>query len=101
MNMVNFDKNKYPLDHEFENNSSLYYVNYGKFYEIGYDILCKKCNLFIRHEEVIREQTVDFLNDCFYAEIDNKLLFHYVNRDIFTFSKVLSCAEVMIKKLLE
>jgi hypothetical protein len=96
--MINFNKSKYPSDHEF---ISVYdYTLYESIYSIGYQIECTKCNIYIRHEETVsRNTTITDLFGYWTTSFGNIYMKH--NRDNIDYGVVLSCAEMMIKKLLE
>lgn len=102
--MKNFDRSKYPLDHNFvEHIASNANNDYIARFNIYYNIECINCGLFISHEECLYSKVNDWFN-CLILDSNNSesiKLFCYESRDYFDFSKVYSCADVQIKKLLE
>lgn len=94
-----FDKNKYPLDHNFIEytlpGSIITNLDCYSNYTVKYRVYCAKCDIYINHEESEN-------NNLFHCWIPlDKVLFSIKDKSKFDFTKVYSCAEMAIKKLLE
>ena len=114
--MIKFDKTKYPLDHIWEDVTS---TNYNKkvfleVYNVFYTVRCKTCRLEIHHSELNSNhenyETTVLYEDHFYfnagilygiPETKYDILIEITNELDMDYNLILSCAEIMIKKLLE
>lgn len=110
--MIGFDYKKYSLDHEWKDcldkeTHERLEIYYSQFI-IAYEITCVKCGLFIGHEEVdCNKNTPGFtaqMNNSLFWVADkrlNKLIVKNNFRDGIDYSKIYSCAEMLIKDIIE
>jgi hypothetical protein len=106
--MIDFDKTKYPLDHEWEDKFPNIDKNkFGNIYDTYYVVQCLKCNIRIQCEEVNSNKTKSIykVNQFVVSDgISHDTIYSVYNsviNSVIDYTKVYSCAEMMIKKLLE
>lgn len=107
--ILKFDKNKYPLDHEWhewiDNGDNNYNYYNDIIFNITYNIFCTKCGLNIIHQELNKnyeeyELIKLYDKDMFFIIVKNEIVESYDLSEI-NYKSILSCSEMIIKKLLE
>lgn len=99
--MIGFDPTKYPKDHHWIfksiNTESLLFSK-------QYIIKCINCNIEVSHEERIRfdNDELYIINSSFFVRYDNYFyIVKFGKNYIPLYDKVLSCAEMIIKNIIE
>ena len=105
--MKNFNKTKYPLDHEWIDveNGNYHQDVFNKVFNIAYIVCCSKCKLNIIHQEINKNyddyETIKLCEeDMFYTVMNNEFI---TSCDVskIDYENIYSCAEYLIKGLLE
>lgn len=105
--ILNFDKNKFPLDHEWVDNSDYKYHPevFVEVFDIAYSVICSKCRLNLVNQKLNKNykkyEEIKLYEDdnMFYIIRDNEYMnFH---TDEIDYEYIYSCSEFIIKDLLE
>lgn len=100
--MINFDKNKYPLDHEWID------IFQSKDESLTRDVFiihcyieCIKCKITVFHKEISSKvKNLHFYKQLCVNDKGGHILYDAYD-DAINYEKIYSCSEMAIKRLLE